>query len=426
MTKGRNPRSRTQRPAAEVPADTMAAFHREVAALHRADPWRFLLDGVRVAIADRAWETFVLFMGEIDGPHALLLFDDLESMETYLDEYEQADDVADALETNVDHVVLELVRPSAVPAELLRRIEQHGWEVARPNAVPHLVFVNEQGVARPPTSGQVAIVTAVVGALVRMVHEPWWKVGERSSEKPFVASYSIETTTMGTLAVDVTFPILALDGLDALDDDFESDDADDGDEHDDAPNHAAEQFADSPEGRALGRDGTRWIVPFLGIAADRYGEMPEAIRPPTVEAVLFERFPASVNALPEDARTIVEDVRAFLRFSTRALGSPIAERSLAVLADDAIDRLARALGDKTKYGMAKAVSVAGREAGHDMTTQAGAEAFMKQLAGKPLPLSIWPGGPPIPPAATQVRRANDDAARRNRRKAERKARKKNR
>jgi hypothetical protein len=424
----------------------MADLHRAAAALHRADPWRFLHDIVRVAIPERDFVKFALFMGDVEEVHALLLFDDIGALESYLEADRQTPEEDDEIDVCVSFTALELVPAPEVPAELRRRIAKHGWEVPAPHAFPMLVILDEEGLGRPPTPVDVAHVTAVASALVRLVQEPWCQVAERTFEEPFVSNYPIETT-MGTLRVDVTMPILADlgDGFEShFEEDFEDEDEDDvdfdGDElegtgtgknKDEDEGHVADdagaiadRFADAPEGRALGREGARWIVPLLEIAAGRYGEDARTLTPKTLEAVLFERFPTHVMAAPADARAIVDAACAFLRFATRALGSPTALRCHAVLEGDAVDRLARALGDKANFGMAKSVSVAGREAGHDMTTKAGIEAWVKELAGKPLPESIWRDPPNIAPPARHA--PADAAARRNRRKAERKARKKNR
>ncbi len=66
--------------------------------------------------------------------------------------------------------------------------------------------------------------------------------------------------------------------------------------------------------------------------------------------------------------------------------------------------------------------MAGRDLGFDIGTQVGAEAWLRELQHGPLPQSI-----PLPPAATSFRPDPAAArAKKNRRKAERKARKKNR
>ncbi len=85
--------------------------------------------------------------------------------------------------------------------------------------------------------------------------------------------------------------------------------------------------------------------------------------------------------------------------------------------------LEAALSDSSNFGMAKSAFMAGRDAGFDMESKEGLEAWMRAMQSRPLPASV--GFPsfgaaarPIAPAAAR--------AKKNQRKAARKARKRNR
>ena len=72
--------------------------------------------------------------------------------------------------------------------------------------------------------------------------------------------------------------------------------------------------------------------------------------------------------------------------------------------------------------MAKSIVMAGAEAGFDMQSKEGIEAWMRQVQGKPLPPSVR-----LPIDGMKPRPAgNRDRKTKNQRKAARKARKKNR
>lgn len=86
-------------------------------------------------------------------------------------------------------------------------------------------------------------------------------------------------------------------------------------------------------------------------------------------------------------------------------------------------KLEAALSDTSKFGMAKSLFIGGREAGFDMESKEGIEAWMRVMQSEPLPASVRL------PSLSKPARAPDKAAARakkNARKAARKARKENR
>ena len=86
-------------------------------------------------------------------------------------------------------------------------------------------------------------------------------------------------------------------------------------------------------------------------------------------------------------------------------------------------KLETALSDSSNFGMAKSLFMGGREAGFDMDTKDGIDAWMRGVQSRPLPASVrLPslGAPSRPADKASLR------AKKNQRKAARKARKKNR
>jgi hypothetical protein len=94
-----------------------------------------------------------------------------------------------------------------------------------------------------------------------------------------------------------------------------------------------------------------------------------------------------------------------------------------VLGGDAVKKLEAALSDPSKFGMAKSLVMGGREAGFDMDSKEGIEAWMRVMQSQPLPASVR-----LPPLVSLARPQDKTVARakKNARKAARKARKKNR
>jgi hypothetical protein len=142
--------------------------------------------------------------------------------------------------------------------------------------------------------------------------------------------------------------------------------------------------------------------------------------------VLFEIIPRKVSVDPSSASAIIEDCRAFYRFLKHHFGLALAEDCLRVLGPSAGKKLEQALADPRNFGMAKSIVMAGGEAGFDMQSKDGIEAWMRQVQGKSLPQSVRlpsdgrDSGLDLRPAGSL------DRKKKNQRNADRKARKKNR
>ena len=92
-----------------------------------------------------------------------------------------------------------------------------------------------------------------------------------------------------------------------------------------------------------------------------------------------------------------------------------------MLGGNAVKKLEAALSDSRNFGMAKSMVMAGANAGFDMQSKDGIEAWMQAVQGKPLPSSI-----PFPAFGAPQPSSKRATKTKNKRKAARKARKKNR
>lgn len=145
------------------------------------------------------------------------------------------------------------------------------------------------------------------------------------------------------------------------------------------PVRAAEKFAASPQGKEAIREGEsiHYVALFLELALRHRGETVEMISPRAMNDVLLHLFPAQVTMAEEDYAIVPRHLAAFFRFLEReyamAWGSQLADE-ISVIKDEFFD----AMRDSTLGGPAKQFMQMGREAGFDMTTPAGIEAFQKQ------------------------------------------------
>jgi len=96
-----------------------------------------------------------------------------------------------------------------------------------------------------------------------------------------------------------------------------------------------------------------------------------------LDELLLKTLPRNVSVPEGDAPEIIGALRALLEFAATHLGSAQAKTALTSLAPDLADRLAAALADKTKYGMAKSVIMAGMDAGYDLGTHDGLNAWLE-------------------------------------------------
>ena len=196
-----------------------------------------------------------------------------------------------------------------------------------------------------------------------------------------------------------------------------------------------EEFAASPEAKPLFDSGVGigWTATMIQYGVTYCGATPATMSLRDFREVVFELFPRKVSTEPDSAADIVTELQAFWQFAQRQYGVANAPKILAELDGTATERLRKELADPANYGMAKSFVMRGMEAGYDMTTQQGADAFMHEynrqlLEGRSAPLPSpfgrvedWPALPlPNPPTRAQ----RED--RRKARKRQRQARKRNR
>ncbi len=138
-------------------------------------------------------------------------------------------------------------------------------------------------------------------------------------------------------------------------------------------------FAQSPEGLELQK-----TVPCIGRWADAlmyYGYQYEGESLPemtvgTVRNVIYDLFPRKISlASPDQADTIIPELTAFWNYLKREFRLRRADAILQVLAE-AEPEFPDIMTDPANFGIAKSFFTMGQEAGFDMTTEDGLQAFM--------------------------------------------------
>lgn len=411
----------------EISPKAMAGFFEAAAALFRAEPWKLVPDDqslFSVTIEQLGVRNAAMsVIGQMGQSFGFVLFSDLDDFEAYLD---AVDVIEQGEQPEVPpHFVLNFERGAELAPALRDEVSEHRWELASPNAYPWLVAIDADLVALPPTAKQVTMAEAIALALTHVTAEKKalrkaWEDGEPLSRTLSVNTHvgEIEVTLCapyGRAAVefDPSHDILA--DLAALSRD---DDEIDYDAREALEDELVKRFAASPEAKDLDEIHNCRLV--MDLAANYFGHTIATLGAANLREVLFELIPRKVSIEASEARGIVDEMRALYTFLKREFGLKQADACLRLLGGNAATKLQAALSDTSNFGVAKSLFMAGAEAGFDMQSKDGVQAWMQSIQGKPLPPSIPLPGRPQPSSKKATKAKN------HKRKAARNARKKNR
>lgn len=414
----------------DVGPAAVAAFFRAAAALFRAKPWKtvpsdqslFAVSIEKLGVTDAALSV----IGQMGQSLGLILFSSIEGFEVYLE-------AADAMEhgeepTMPPHFALNFERGAELSAALRKEIAEHHWEVAGADAYPWLVAVDEDLVARPPTAEEVTIAEAIALALPKVLEEKKallaaWNGGEPVARTLLVATHAgdVEVSLRAPYEQEPSEyrpPYDVIAELFALGQEGDEIDAE---ARGPLEDELVRQFVASPEAKSLTDVQSCHFV--MDFAADYFNATIATLGPRELREIVFDIIPRKVSIDASAASWIIEENRAFYSFLKREFALEQADACLRVLGGDAVKKLEAALSDASKFGMAKSLFMGGREAGFDMDSKEGIEAWMRLMQSQPLPASVR-----LPSLASPARPQDKTAARakKNARKAARKARKKNR
>lgn len=349
----------------ELSPDAIGAMFRAAAGLFRAQPWSvvpsdqcvFAVTIEQLDVQDAA----LCVIGQMGQSLGFILFGGLDEF----DAYAEAGAAINARERPPipPHLALNFEPGTELGPELRREVADHGWEIANPAAYPWVVSISSDVTAHPPDADELAIIEALCRALPKFLEAPdallaAWNGGEAVERTLLVPIHG------GEVQVTLRAPYDAEPAA--------------------APEDALlREFMASPEARALPQIMACGFVTSL--ATEEFGAPITALGPAELSKIVFELIPRKVSVDACDACAIIDELRAFYAFLGRAHGLERAAACLRILDGEAVDELEAALSDPSKFGMAKAVYMAGRAAGFDMHTEEGIEAAMRAMEGKPLP-----------------------------------------
>ena len=275
-------------------------------------------------------------------------------------ELEDLEDEDDAIPP---HLALELVRGADLEPSRRKEIAKHGWPVAGPAAYPELSAFDEDGLLRPASARELAVMEALATALAELVEKKPELVPVLAEQEPFEHAVKVETSR-GVVTVELST---------ALADEGDVDEPEDDD--DDAVDDLLERFRASPEHARL-KEHHDWASLMLEHARAFFGIRVDELTPVIVEDIVFSSFPSKVSCPPEVAGSLVAELRAFFAFLERERLCPEAGACGRLFDDKAEDTLRDRLSDPRSFGMTKSMIMAGIEAGYDLSTEEGLAAWL--------------------------------------------------
>jgi hypothetical protein len=411
-----------------VSPEAVASHFRAAAALYRSRPWKIVPPDqvMSVTVESHGVHQAVLsVIGQLGESLGFLLFHSIADFDAYVE-------AAEAIErgekpTLPSYLVLNYLKRAELEPRAREEVSSHGWELVSSRAYPWTVCMDKDSIARPLPAKELALMEGIAAALAKLVAEDNPLGTAFAGGEPCLRTYSV-TTHEGELSVAFRVPHeeepASLDEEDDLLSELyaleEDGDIDEVELRQPLEDELVQEFLASPEGRgASDIEGHRMLMSY---AAENLGASIGTLEPWGVREVLFDIIPRKVSIEASAAGAIVEDCRAFYRFLGRAYELEQADECLEILGPGTERKLAMALDDPRNFGMAKSLVMSGKDAGFDMQSKEGIEAWMRSIQGKTLPPSV---GLPFD-GAPSTHGGGHDADRKKQRKAVRKARRANR
>lgn len=317
-----------------LPLERVAAMFAAAASLFRAQPWNVIPEEVGIFALEvpelNLSDAVVSVMGGTGERRGLLVFETRRDFTWYLESaLDMIESNAEKLDRVGRHVFLDFFSGPEVSPEARSEIAEHGWQVASPQAYPSFGAADEDGVLRPASERELAILEVVTRAVTSML--------ERSSDAAALLDAVEAGKTMTRTSHGATLTVPHPNLLDEAP--AESGDYDGGD----ALSLYAE-FLRAPEGGSVSERA--WPMVLLNHAEETCGRAVEELDASVVRKVLLDVLPGTAACSPADAVEIVRDLRAFFSFLERAGHASVARDCLRALADGFTSELHRALAGR--------------------------------------------------------------------------------
>lgn len=372
--------------ASDITAEMVAALFRATAGLFRAQPWAAAPGDACISVSIESLglrDAALSIIGQLGESFGFILFRSIEDHQSFM----QAAARIERGERPAlpPHLALNFERGAEMGNSLRKEIAMHGWEVATANAYPWLIAVDTDLVARGPTALEIRMVEAIALALPLLLRQSAALTSAWEGGPPVVRTLTVPACS-GDTVVKLQAPhhvpselSTVIAGLRELGTRGELDagllrpleDA------------LVRHFAASPEAGALHNIHMCGLV--MDLAVGYFGATIATLSAPQLREILFEIMPRQVSIDAGAAAPMIQELRAFYGFLEREAGLAQASACLRVLGPTAAKRLAAALGDASRFGMAKSLLMSGKAAGLDVASNEAVEQFLSNIHAVPGP-----------------------------------------
>ncbi len=349
--------------------DRIASFFDAAAALYRSAPWQQVPHDATllcVTIESLGIHDAVLsVIGQLGESFAIVLYSDLH----HFDQFRIAGDRMNRGEACdvPPHIALSFDEGADVHTAVRKEIAEHGWQVADTAGYPVLFAPDRGNILRPIVAADVALFDALARALPTVLKSQAKLIKAWNGEGAFQRKLTVDS--MGDqVTVEIAAPYPFEKGYASKDPSdttmielaqlaHSADDPDFG-IHNDLCDTLQALFFESPEGKKCA-NGSSMVTPLLHFAFSYQSATIATLQAGALEEVVFEIVPRKVMVQPDEAKRIIEEYRLFYRFLKRQYALPQADHCLKVLGGNAISRMKAALGDSSGFGPGKAALASG-------------------------------------------------------------------
>jgi hypothetical protein len=142
---------------------------------------------------------------------------------------------------------------------------------------------------------------------------------------------------------------------------------------------AFDTFSRSAEARQVieQHGALQWFQSLLAFGLGYRGETVDAMTPDTMMEFVLDYVPRKVSTDADSAAAIIGELSMFWKYLDRVYKLPAAKAVVEWLESEGrVARLVSDLSDLSNFGMAKSIFMSGKNAGYDMTSEAGMAQFV--------------------------------------------------
>jgi len=164
----RRPRDRGYLQRGQIPPDDVAWLFRAAADLWTVAPWRVASDDQVLALDVPALgikDACVSILGQLQESFGFVVFESFDAFARFADQMPDDGTEPDGIDMSGCLAALDFTHRRDLSKVRRREIQTHGWQVAAPDAHPHVVCADADGMPRAETADEVRLVAACAEAL---------------------------------------------------------------------------------------------------------------------------------------------------------------------------------------------------------------------------------------------------------------------